>query len=252
MNQINTALNKKNAPPLEQVKAIQYSATRNIIAITSDNVRAEDMLRHEDAFSEAFFQNCSLQPDVKWLKLIVHMVPCCNLHSNPLTIQQVLDNLTFSNGPMQLAANLRWLNCNGLGGKIHLSLVLSFDNLEEYLKWKNSTIIFAGGLCKTGTFEDCPLMLQCARCWSFSHLTRACKTAKPTCCMCAGPHSQADHPCRGAKDGCDGRMSEDKNKACDHGGELEGMLLCTNCRGAHYPNDPHCSKRPIAQSLKQG
>jgi hypothetical protein len=154
ISQINSALDKKNAPPAERIKAIQYSATGNIVAITAKDVRAEDMMKHQDAFSEALHQNCSLQPDVKWLKLIVHMVPCRDLHSNMLTILQVMGNLIFLNRPMQLAAEPRWLNCDSLEGKLHSSLVLSFVDAEEYLKWKNSTIIFAGGLCKTGTFED--------------------------------------------------------------------------------------------------
>lgn len=104
------------------------------------------------------------------------------------------------------------------------SIIKSLINLR--------TVFLHGKAYKTVPFTDLKVaVVQCRKCWRYSHFVSSCKARTPTCGICASPHLTADHFCVACQ--CHSRL-------CSH-----STSKCGNCDEAHLAFAAACIQKHI-------
>jgi hypothetical protein len=133
-------------------------------------------------------------------------------------------DIEMFNPKLRLATLPRWviLRENRIG-KMHGSVVLSFDNKEMY-QWSLRGKLFVGGVpCHTRDFKKTKLIDWCTNCQHYGHITLIChKQARYG--FYAKNHPIMQHYCK---------IYRARN-GCEH-------VTCVNYTKSHATNDKKCN-----------
>jgi hypothetical protein len=137
-------------------------------------------------------------------------------------------DIELFNPKFRLATLSRWVTSKeNRIGKMHGSVVLSFDN-EEMHQWSLRGKLFVGGVpCYTRDFKEKKPIDWYTNCQHYGHTTLIChKQAR--CGFCAENHLTMQYYCRTCR----------ARKGCEH-------VTCVNCTGSYAANDKKCNEWQI-------
>jgi hypothetical protein len=163
--------------------------------------------------------------NTRWSKFLVHNIPTnATLPAVKANIESTYPSLSLTQDPRWLVPTERRLNKSS--STIVVSLVGAID--LEHLG-TTSLAICNHMCCITEYFSWTPSS-HCRNCQGYGHHTKLCKAEKPTCAICAQPHSTKDHLCT--------IPTCRAGNACTH-----PPLKCAPCGPAHKATDPLCPIR---------
>ena len=129
------------------------------------------------------------------------------------------------NSKLRLATPPRWVTPReNRIGKMHGSVVLSFDNEEMHQMSLRSKLFVGGVNCHTRNFRETKPTDWCVNCQHYGHTAPIChRTLR--CLYCTEDHPTVQHNCNTCR----------ANNGCEH-------VRCANCNENHAANDKKCSE----------
>jgi hypothetical protein len=226
-DRLNEALKLKlntQQPVIASITKTAYS--QNIVLVATQHFTAQDLMNNTDVIQSTFAYE-RIQKDVQWFKTMVHGVAISDFDS-ATGMAELQKDIEMFNPRLRLATLPRWVTprANRIG-KMHGSVVLSFDN-EEMHQWSLRGKLFVGGVpCHTRDFKETKPTDWCTNCQHYGHTTLIChKQAR--CGFCADDHPTMQHHCGICR----------ASKGCEH-------VTCVNCTGSHAANDKKCNEWQI-------
>jgi hypothetical protein len=173
---------------------------------------------------QSIFTYQRIQKDVQWFKTMVHGVAISDFDTI-IGMSELQKDIEMFNPKLRLATLSRWVTLRASRiGKMHGSVVLSFDN-EEMHQWSLRGKLFVGRVsCHTRNFKEIKLTDWCTNCQYYGHTTPICHKT-PRCLYCTGDHLTVQYKCNTCR----------ASKDCEH-------VTCVNCTGSHAANDKKCNE----------
>jgi hypothetical protein len=223
-DRLNEALKVKlntQKPVIASITKTAYS--QNTVLVATQHFTAQDLMNNTDIIQPIFAYE-RIQKDVQWFKTMVHGVAISDFDT-ATGMAELRKDIEMFNPKLRLATLPRWVTPReNRIGKMHGSVVLSFDN-EEMHQWSLRGKLFVGGVpCHTRDFKETKPTDWCMNCQHYGHTTLIChKQAR--CGFCAENHPTMQHYCGTCR----------ARNGCEH-------VTCVNCTGSHAANDKKCNE----------
>jgi len=208
-------------PVIASITKAQYS--ENTVLVATQHFTAQDIVNNADIIQSTFGYE-RIQKDVQWFKTMVHGIAISDFDT-ATGMQDLQKEVELYNPRLQLATLPRWVTTReSRAGKMHGSVVLSFDNEEMHQMSLRGKLFIGGASCHTRNFRETKPTDWCVNCQSYGHTAPICHKAS-RCLYCQEDHPTIQHRCGACR----------ANKGCEH-------VKCINCGGDHAANDKKCGE----------
>lgn len=247
-----------------KVIAATWNAASNIIAVTNDKHKADDLLPYKDAIRAAIGPEAtSAVTDQKWNKLCIDGTPLRfpgTAKTERYTTDKIHEDL-MSRSPAYAEAvkagavvmKPRWVR--SLEDTMDLSrssCVFALNNKERATRLLKETKVLPvfGHFGKLRLWMDRNSAQQCTSCWGLGHHRMECKEGT-ACRRCGGEHVETECVASSRCEQCVGGVDVDMSDVCVH------ALKCPNCARAgkadlhHATNSKDCPIRRKEYSTMQ-
>jgi hypothetical protein len=153
-DRLNEALKLKlntQQPVIASITKTAYS--QNIVLVATQHFSAQDLMKNTDVIQSTFAYQ-RIQKDVQWFKTMVHEIAISDFDT-ATDMAELQKDIEMFNPKLRLTTLPRWVTPKiSRIGKIHGSVVLSFDN-EKMHQWSLRGKFFVGGTnCHTRNFKE--------------------------------------------------------------------------------------------------
>jgi hypothetical protein len=226
-DRLNVELKKRlhtQHPVIASITKTAYS--QNIVLVATQHFTAQDLMDNTDVIQSTFAYQ-RIQKDVQWFKTMVHGVAISDFDTTT-GMSELQKDIEMFNPKLRLATLPRWVTPReNRIGKMHGSVVLSFDNEEMHQMSLRGKLFVGGTNCHTRNFKETKPTDWCVNCQHYGHTTPICHKT-PRCLYCTGDHPTVQHKCNTCR----------ASKDCEH-------VTCVNCTGSHAANDKKCNEWQI-------
>jgi hypothetical protein len=223
-DRLNEALKVKlntQQPVIASITKTAYS--QNIVLVATQHFSAQDLMNNTDVIQPTFAYE-RIQKDVQWFKTMVHGVAISDFDT-VTGMAELQKDIEMFNPRLRLATLPRWVTPRkNRIGKMHGSVVLSFDNEEMHQMSLRGKLFVGGANCHTRNFRETKPTDWCVNCQHYGHTAPICHKA-PRCLYCTDNHATIQHNCNTCR----------ASKGCEH-------VRCANCNENHAANDKKCSE----------
>jgi hypothetical protein len=197
--------------------------SQNIVLVATQHFTAQDLMNNTDVIQSTFAYE-RIQKDVQWFKTMVHGVATSDFDT-VTGMSELQKDIEMFNPKLRLATLPRWVTPReNRIGKMHGSVVLSFDNEEMHQMSLRGKLFVGGANCHTRNFRETKPTDWCVNCQHYGHTAPICHRT-PRCLYCTEDHPTVQHNCNTCR----------ANNGCEH-------VRCANCNENHAANDKKCSE----------
>jgi hypothetical protein len=171
-------------PVVASITKTAYS--QNIVLVATQHFTAQDLMNNTDVIQSTFAYE-RIQKDVQWFKTMVHGVATSDFDT--ITgMSELQKDIEMFNPKLRLATLPRWVTPReNRIGKMHGSVVLSFDNEEMHQMSLRGKLFVGGANCHTRNFRETKPTDWCVNCQHYGHTAPICHRT-PRCLYCTEDH----------------------------------------------------------------